>query len=81
MAPRAFRCRKTRRCRWKSGQAAAWQLWEGLEKHRAGLWPEEAPGDQAKVEEAVRRLRGAEVLQLHLSYAGLGGRARGVGCG
>ena len=32
-----------------------------------------------EVEEAVRRLRGAEVLQLDLNNGNLGGKAQGVG--
>ena len=39
-----------------------------------------APGDEAKIEEAVRRLRSAEVLRLNVYGYGynLGGRAQGV---
>ena len=48
-------------------------------RRRADRRPRAAPGDRAKIEEAVRRLRGAEVLQVNLISSTLGGRAQGVG--
>ena len=48
-------------------------------RRRADQRPRGAPGDRAKIEEAVRRLRGAEVLELDLNNGNLGGRAQGVG--
>ena len=35
-------------------------------RRRADRRPRGAPGDRAKIEEAVRRLRGAEVLKLNV---------------